>query len=339
MATFELSAYERAAHDEILAWRDKDGNAWNRSMRGLTSYVSRGLSNSLPSQLTQAVFHAVSSGIEQLEGAAQWTHTDASLLREAAKLGLHVEDVMDLARFELEQLDPLARRFFGPNRLIAALEGAGTGLGGPLLIAADIPALFAVSFRAIQQIGGCYGFDTTDPELRPVVLSVLGAGAAQSSAAKAQALLDMRIAARAFAAGVGYQRVAEMTATGVAARALKKVSEHLPRDIAKEISRRKLAQLLPFIGAAVGATFNHWFLSTTCESAYMLFRELYLERKYPGFSGSLVADVPGAGDGAGSVPGDGDGAGSVPGAGDSAGSVPGDGDTPLEPGAGDEPGA
>jgi hypothetical protein len=284
MAAFELAPYEQDAQRQILRWRDRRDGMVSRSVNALTSRVVEGLGKAVPEQLSHALFRAVQGALDGLCDAAFFSYSDRLILEEAGKLGLPAQSVAQLAECDLEHLDRLARRFFQSNKLLAALEGGGTGFGGAALIAADVPALFAISFRAIQQIGTSYGFDMSDPEMRPVVLSVLGTGAASSSAAKAQALLDMRLAANAFASGWSYQRVAEFTATGVAARAMKKVSEKLPRDIAKELSRKKLAQVLPFVGAAVGAGFNYWFLSTTTEAAYMLFRELYLERKYPGYS-------------------------------------------------------
>lgn len=280
----ELTQYEVQARAQLVAWRDRSDGLVQRRVNEVTQRVSGLLGQMVPERLSGALMNAIQGAIDALKDASFWTYSDAALVREARKLGLECEKIADFKNVDLEQLDRLARRFFGSNKLLAALEGAGTGFGGAALIAADVPALFTISFRSIQQIGSCYGFDMTDPAMRPIVLSVLGAGAASSSAAKAQALLDMRLAASAFASGWSYQRVAEFTATGVAARALKRISERLPRDIAKELSRKKLAQLLPFVGAAVGAGFNYWFLRTTTETAYMLFRELYLQRKYPGLA-------------------------------------------------------
>jgi hypothetical protein len=57
-------------------------------------------------------------------------------------------------------------------------------------------------------------------------------------------------------------------------------TKHLPKDIASNVTKRKLAQSLPLVGAAVGAGFNYWFMSNTTRGSYMIFREMYLTRKY-----------------------------------------------------------
>jgi hypothetical protein len=54
----------------------------------------------------------------------------------------------------------------------------------------------------------------------------------------------------------------------------------LPKAIASNITKRKLAQAIPLVGVAVGVGFNYWFVSTTTRAAYMLFRDMYLTRKY-----------------------------------------------------------
>jgi len=37
--------------------------------------------------------------------------------------------------------------------------------------------------------------------------------------------------------------------------------------------------MIPIAGAAIGAGINYWFTTETAETAFMLFRALYIERK------------------------------------------------------------
>ena len=201
-------------------------------------------------------------------------------------MGLEVSDYRELRDQDIEKLDQLAHRYFGTNKVIAALEGAGCGWGGLALTAVDIPLLFTVSFRAVQQIGSCYGFNMEDPNMHPIMMSVFNAGSAASSTAKAGALADARVAALAFGKNWPYEKVAKYTFTGVVARTLKERTKHLPKDIAGNVTKRKFAQAIPIFGAVVGAGFNYWFVSNTVRAAYMIFREMYLQRKYEGDSAS-----------------------------------------------------
>jgi uncharacterized protein (DUF697 family) len=174
----------------------------------------------------------------------------------------------------------VAKSYHAPNKYLAALEGGVCGLGGPGAAAADLPLLFSIACRAIQQVGTCYGFNMDDPDVQPVVLSVFNVGAGASSAAKARFLLDLHVAAEAFAKRWTYQKVAEQTVTGGAAQALKQMTRRLPQKIAHKVTKQKLAQALPVLGAAVGASFNYAFLKRTLTAARRAFQALYLSGKY-----------------------------------------------------------
>src|SRR5690606_39446838 len=62
----------------------------------------------------------------------------------------------------------LARSLVSQNTIMAALSGGGAGLGGALFMAADVPVLFTVNLRLIQQIGAAYGFPMRGPEFKQI---------------------------------------------------------------------------------------------------------------------------------------------------------------------------
>ena len=279
MTTDEMTPYERKARREIDAWKTERKGV----LAKLTAPISRTFDwtyQHAPESVRKAVESAVLGFVQVLNDASEWTYSKKDLQREAKKVGIRVMDYTHLRDYELKKLDKIARSYFTSNKLIGALEGGALGLGGLALIAADIPALFTVAFRTIRQIGASYGFDLNDPKMKPVVLSIMGAASSPSAAAKAAALVDMRVAAVAFSKNWTYKKVAEVTATGATAAALKATASKLPRDIAKNITKRKLAQAIPFAGAVVGLGFNYWFLDKTATAAYMMFRDLYLTEKY-----------------------------------------------------------
>lgn len=274
-----LTAYEREVLSEIELWRDEKDGMLTRSLN-LAGLPVGWIYKKVPDAGRRTVEHAVMGAMEILRDGSRWTYPDSGIVKEARKLGIEISDYRDLCDQDMKKLDRIARSYFGSNKVIAALEGAGCGLGGVALIAADIPVLFGVSFRAVQQIGSCYGFDMEDPDMTPVVMSVYNAGATAESAAKTAALMDMRVAATALARNWTYQKAAERTYTGVIAQLLKERTKHLPRDIANNVTKRKLAQAIPIVGAVVGAGFNYWFMSNTTRAAHMIFRDMYLTRKY-----------------------------------------------------------
>src|SRR5215210_1968775 len=275
----ELTPYEKQVRAEIERWRDEKDGRLTKALNVVGTPVEWGYEK-IPKAARQTIESAVVGFMEMLKDGAQWTYADSAVVKEAQKIGLEVGDYRELRDHDIKKLDQLARRYFNSNKVIAALEGAGCGWGGLALTAADIPLLFTVSFRAVQQIDSCYGFDMEDPNMLPIVMGVFNAGSATSSAAKAGALLDARMAAVMYSKNWSYKKVADRTATGVFAQILKDRTKHLPTDVAKNVTKRKIAQAIPIFGAAVGAGFNYWFMSNTVRAAYMIFREMYLNRKY-----------------------------------------------------------
>lgn len=83
-------------------------------------------------------------------------------------------------------------------------QGGGTGLGRAALIAADIPLLFTINFRLIQQVGGAYGFSLRGPEFQPLILSIFNVASSGSPEAKADAMREMSVAGAAVGAGINY---------------------------------------------------------------------------------------------------------------------------------------
>lgn len=287
----ELTSYEKFVRTEIDQWRNEKNGLLTNSLNVLGApvgwlYNNVIPNNVIPNNLSKTLEKAVINSFSTLNNAAQWTYSDTQIVNNAKKLGLEVNNYQELGECDLEKLDQLARQHFMQNNLLAALEGAGCGLGGLTLIAADIPLLFTISFRAIQQIGSSYGFEMSNPDMLLVVMNIFNAGAAGSSASKIKAMADMHIAAAAFKKGGAkwtYNKIAKQTGTGVLAKLLKERAKYLPKEIAKHITKRKLGQAIPIVGAVVGGGFNYWFLQNTTRTAYMIFRGMYLERKYETF--------------------------------------------------------
>ncbi|MEM7407563.1 MAG: EcsC family protein [Pseudomonadota bacterium] len=263
------SDYDREAEAEIERWQRGDESLlralFDAAMRPVDWLADRAAT---PEMLTQ-----FDAGVEKFVGllndASQWTFTDAGILNDAAKHGVAVDDVEALRNVPLEQLDPIARAQFDQNAVLAAFQGGGAGLGGIVLIAADLPVLFTLNLRLIQQVAGTYGFSLRDTEFAPLVLAVFNAAASGQPAARHQALREINVAAASLAHGHPYNGHVRGTFSAQ--------NRHVPREIAKNLLGRKLGQMIPIAGAAVGAGVNYWFTTQTAETAYMLFRALHLE--------------------------------------------------------------
>jgi len=275
-----LTSHERTARSEVLDWRSTDETGLLSVLNTLQEQAGTALNWVTPPVAQQTVRQALDGGLEMVQDASRFTFRTTAVLKKARSEGLEAEHVEDLADAPLSALDRISKTYHLPNKLLAAGEGSACGAAGIGGAAADLPLLFGVAFRGVQQVGTCYGFDMEDPDVRPAVLGIFNLGAGASSAAKARVLVDLHVAAEAFAKQWTYQKVAKQTATGTVAQTLKQMTRRLPRRIARKITKQKLAQALPAVGAAVGGAFNYRFVSRTLTAARMAFRSLYLTRKY-----------------------------------------------------------
>jgi len=266
-----LNDYELEARREIEKWQRGDGSILSQALNWAMKPMDWVVDRVVPVEIIDRASEAVSEFLAFLNDASGWTYESDDLLQEARRAGADVERLEDLREHPLETLDILARKHFTQNAILAAVEGGGTGLGGAALIIADIPLLFTINFRLIQQIGGSYGFPMRGPEYRPLVLSIYNVAASGSRDAKSDALREISVAAAAFAHDQAYKGRVKGT--------FREQNRHIPREIAKNLLGRKLGQAIPIAGAAVGAGINYWFTNETAHAAYMLFRGLYLERK------------------------------------------------------------
>lgn len=266
-----LSSYDKKARREIDDWVRGEASILARAIDLLMRPVDWAVEKTVPASVTDQAGEAVSQFLSMLNDASRWTSDTSTIVASARAQGLEVEDAEALRHQPLEALDALAKGFFSQNAVLAALSGGGTGLGGFVLIAADIPILFMINFRLIQQIGAAFGFPMKSPEYSPVVLSIYNAAAANTRDARGAALREVTVAAAALAGDAGYK--------GRVRGTIPDQSRHVPREIAKNLVGRKLLQAIPLAGAAVGAGINYWFTSETAKTTFMLFRALYLEHK------------------------------------------------------------
>ncbi|HET6569090.1 MAG TPA: EcsC family protein [Rhodothermales bacterium] len=265
-----LSPYEKNVQREIEKWHHQDASLVVQALSWAAKPLDWAVERVSPDLIDQAG-KAVSDFLSMLSDASEWTYDYKDLLETARKRGLDIQDVEDLREQPMEERDALARAHFTQNAVLAAVEGGGAGLGGVFFIAADIPLLFTVNFRLIQQIGASFGYPMRGPAYRPLVLAIFNASSSGSREARNDALREVSVAAAAFASNLEYK--------GRVSGTLRDQNRHFPREIAKNILGRKLMQAIPIAGAAVGAGVNYWFTMQTAEAAYMLFRALSLEAK------------------------------------------------------------
>lgn len=261
--------YEEAVRREIERWVRSGGPFWQKAFDQVMRPVDLFVERFPPAHWRESLEAVIARFLETLHDMASWTYNEQDVLAAVRKAGLAVDQIEALRIEPLQRLDPIARGFFSQHAILAALEGAGTGLGGFTLALADVPLLFGLNLRLIQQIGAVYGFRVQEPVYRPLVLAIFNAAAAGTPEVRQTAWREVSVAAALLARGVAYQ--------GRARDFVGAQNRHVPRELVKHLGRRKLGQLIPLAGLAVGAGINYVFTRETGKTAYMLFRALHLE--------------------------------------------------------------
>jgi hypothetical protein len=147
-----------------------------------------------------------------------------------------------------EQLDLIAIDVIRSGMKVAAVEGAGFGLGGLLTIVPDLSILAGITIRTIQKLSLIYGFQfATDAEVA-----------------------DLWVAA-ASAAGVDISR--ELLEKEVVNRFVPRVIQRIAVQASSDVVERWAGRLVPVLSSAIGATLNYYFVRTWGRRAMTHFRQ------------------------------------------------------------------
>lgn len=144
-----------------------------------------------------------------------------------------------------------------------AAEGGITGAGGFLMSMADFPLLVGIKIKLLFEIAALYGFDVRDFRERLYILYIFQlAFSSQSGATKVYMHLE------------GWEEKLHI---------LPENADHFDwqtfqQEYRDYIDIAKLAQLLPVVGAAVGAVANYRLIKKLGKTAMMAYRMRLLEK-------------------------------------------------------------
>ncbi len=149
---------------------------------------------------------------------------------------------------ETRELDIVADSIIRSGMKVAAIEGAGFGLGGLITIVPDLGILSAITMRTIQKLSLLYGFEfNTDDEIA-----------------------ELWVAA-ASAAGVDISR--ELIEKEVVSKFVPRVIQRIAAKASTEVVEKWAGRVIPLASSAIGAGLNYWFVRAWGERARAHFRQ------------------------------------------------------------------
>lgn len=174
------------------------------------------------------------------------------LVQLQAAYGLPISSFQGVYSLNMDLLDGLSSRIEKSGMKMAALEGAGLGLGGILTVIPDLSILASITLRTVQKLSLLYGFEyNTDDEIT-----------------------ELWIAA-ASAAGVDISR--ELIEKEVVSRFVPRVIRRIAVQASSDIVEKWSGRLIPVASSAIGATLNYYFVRAWAERARSHFRSRHLE--------------------------------------------------------------
>src|ERR1700757_1159914 len=176
---------------------------------------------------------------------------DKFLLQLRAGYRMPISGYHGVYSLEIGEVDAVADSVIRAGMKVAAVEGAGFGLGGLITIVPDLGILSAITMRTIQKLSLLYGFEfNTDDEIA-----------------------ELWIAAGS-AAGVGISR--EVLEKEVVQRFVPRVIQRIAAKASAEVVEKWAGRVIPLASSAIGAGLNYWFVRAWGQRALAHFRQRHL---------------------------------------------------------------
>jgi uncharacterized protein (DUF697 family) len=230
-----MNAYERQARHEMHRWQkrmQRKPSLFNRMSKGMQDRVNRIIPEKLHRVITEAIKQMTRGLI-----------TGAGIITPAPSTEIS---------FEAKEQVALERIRFYKNT--AALEGGITGAGGILLGLADFPLWLSIKIKMLLEIAAAYGYDVKDSGERIFILHIFQL---------------------CFASQEHRNKIYQDMVEWIEDDARKNEQpdwRRFQQEYRDYIDLAKLLQLVPGIGAVVGAYVNHKLTNKLGETAIQAYR-------------------------------------------------------------------
>lgn len=269
----KLNQYEIESLKEIENWEKEEHKGFHKKVLDLTSKPVDYLIKKIGPEKFKKFENAIEATIKNLVYASTYTVKPEVLIKRAHKHGIMIEDLSELKRCNLELLDKCNRKNINFHERASAVQGAVLGLGGPVTAVADITTVLIQDFHMIQEIAFCYGYDPNDIVEKEIILRIIEAGIGGSEV-KFKALKEIEVL-KDIESGKDKK---EITKQGISVLGAKALEEYI-EDLVTNLLVRLIPRSLPVISMVVSAHSNHEIMEHSGNTAFMIYRKRFIERK------------------------------------------------------------
>lgn len=245
-----LLPYLRDVLHEQDAFRQAAPSILPRAVRRLAAPVGRLTNRVIPPELIEAAIRG-----------ADWA-ASGSIRKSAIN-----HDFTDLAACD-EAAAEVRRWALG----YAVTGGGAAGAFGALGMAVDIPATVTLALRTARLTSLCYGFGANSDAERVYILGILQLAGANSRDERDEMIRRLG-EDRSVMEARDWQTIVDMTGHSAASAA---ATHKVATTLGINLSTRKLGQILPVVGAAIGAGVNAAFQNDVTSAARFAGRSRWL---------------------------------------------------------------
>jgi len=264
LSNFILNEYENKQVELIKDWEQQVPGVVSKGVGLLAKPAVWLVQKVVPQSAIRAALNAAN-------GAGKKLADERDILRDG-----NVATIEALRSQSLETSDRLANEVHNWAIGMATAEGGAAGVTGVAGIAVDVPAILTLALRTIHKIGLCYGYRADTKEEQDFVLSILSAAGSNSQKEKTQALLALKtieVVVQKQTWKEIERRAGQQAGKELGIIAIK----NLCKQLGINLTKRKALQVIPGVGAAVGAAVNADFLRDVGYAARRVYQKRWLE--------------------------------------------------------------
>lgn len=267
-----MSPYESEAVKEIHSWKNPQFTWLDEAMRWINTPLDKAGDIVIGTPVGELFRKAVSGLVSLCNDLAQWTVRPNAILETFRRAGHDAGGLKDVLKLDLQDIDTAIGWLAAKYKGVALVEGVLAGSIGAPGIPPDVVALVTYNLRAVGEYATYCGFDITTQHERLFAMNVLAFASSPKHASKVLAMAQL-------------ERVAIDVAKKRAWKDLRRdafvqIIERICKSLGVRLTKAKLLEILPFVGALVGGGFNVYFTGKVCDAAYFLYRERFLAAKY-----------------------------------------------------------
>ncbi len=262
-----LEVDEKTAYHEVMDWE-------NRQEQGTSLFqnISLAVVNEIKKLSPEILTSTANTIREILKVLRDYSFSSINENTLSYKISLKCKRRVLLDR-SIEQipvgiLDEAARECISFNRGAACVSGGLTGTVGFSGMLLDIPVLYGLLFRLIQETAICYGYRVNTPEEKLYILKILELGHIPEDTSRRSTITELHTLHTAMRGGVSLNQLE--------ARTLIRGFDEVASKIGILYSRRKIMTGLMILGGIIGAATNYVLTREVSLAAYNTYRKRFI---------------------------------------------------------------